>query len=313
MHSNHLLYDLHGFYSKRIAAILFPESLQGKIENINRFISVLNVDNYYNAIKNGALGIRESITFSKKIAELEPDFVDEFWENLFEFEMYWSVARGIVNNSFSFPDVDNEAFSISGFYHPLVKNVVRNNLSIDKNIVLLTGPNMSGKSTILKALSLCVYFAHIGIAVPAESCRIPYFERFLFSINVNDDIKNGYSGFMNEIVGLKQILLDLTSNHRCFALFDELFNGTNIDDAQELMRITINGLYNFKHSFFIISTHLYQLQTMGLNDNFDAYQLEAMIENGNPVHTFKLQNGWSNLKFGRLIFEKEGLTKLLSK
>jgi DNA mismatch repair protein MutS len=287
----------------------FPECLQNKIDSIKKFFLDLKIDQNYKDIERGKFAISNTIAFLDALGEIQED-IDNFWVSLFEYEMYWSIAKGINLNSFTFPVFDNDDFSIAEFYHPLIKNAVKNSLTVNRNIILLTGPNMAGKSTVLKSISLCVFLSHIGLAVPAQSCKMPFYDSFLFSINVNDDIKNGYSSFMNEIMTLKNIIIDLKNGKRCFALFDELFKGTNIDDSLELMIITINGLQQFDNSLFLISTHLYHTQLKVADNKFDAYQLEAMIEDGMPRHTFRLKKGWSNLRFGKLIFDREGLTSL---
>ena len=193
----------------------------------------------------------------------------------------------------------------------MVENPVKNNLQTTCNMVVLTGPNMSGKSTTLKAIGLCVALAHLGLAVPAENCRIPFYDQVLIAINVTDDLKNGFSHFMQEIVHLKNTAMQAKEGQRCFAIFDEIFRGTNIDDAMDVTYTTIKGLSRFKQCHFIISTHLYQLAGMLKAEVYEPYQLRAGIRDGVPVNTYQLDRGWSDLKFGRLIFEREGLTQLL--
>ncbi len=174
-----------------------------------------------------------------------------FWKRWFLFEAYLSISDGIIRHGFIFPAFDDSAFSMEGLYHPLIKNPVRNDLVAGRNVILLTGPNMSGKSTLLKAVSLCVYLGHAGLAVPASKATMPFFTTISVAINLTDSIVSGYSHFMSEIVTFKNVLKDASKHAKCFAVFDELFRGTNIEDALEISTATIKGLAKFATPCFL--------------------------------------------------------------
>jgi DNA mismatch repair protein MutS len=192
-------------------------------------------------------------------------------------------------------------------------NPVVNDFTTSNNVILLTGPNMSGKSTFLKAVSLCVYFGHIGIGVPALKAEMPFFTTIAVFINLNDDILNGYSHFMTEIMNLKNVISKSANNEKCFVVFDELFRGTNIEDAVEISTTTIKGLMKFKNSMFIISTHLHQLREVEAvkTNHIATYFFDCELKENIPQFTYKLKEGWSDLKVGRILFENEGLNKML--
>ncbi|WPV68586.1 MutS-related protein [Chitinophaga sp. LS1] len=258
------------------------------------------------------LTFQQTFSFARKlVACRERNLTARFWDSLFEYEAWWSLAMGTIKYGFTIPSFSADNFVIEEFWHPMVTNPVKNNLQTTSNMIVLTGPNMSGKSTTLKAIGLCVSLAHIGLAVPAENCRIPFYDQVLVAINVTDDLKNGFSHFMQEIVHLKNTAIQAKAGQRCFAIFDEIFRGTNIDDAMEVTFTTIKGLSQFRQCHFIISTHLYQLQGLLPPELYEPYQLRAGIQEGVPVNSYRLDRGWSDLKFGRLIFEKEGLSQLL--
>jgi DNA mismatch repair protein MutS len=248
-----------------------------------------------------------------KIAEfLEPSKVRLFWQRFFLFEAWHSIAKTHKKYNFCFPEFTGGEFAITGLYHPLLKQPVKNSIEKAHHVVLLTGPNMSGKSTLLKSMGLCVYLGHLGFGVPASSCRIPFFDTICIAINLKDDLKSGYSHFLSEIKTLKEVVTEAADNKRCFAVFDELFRGTNLEDALEISTTTIQGLTKFRHSLFFISTHLHQLKELVDLHNIDTHYIECHIKNNQPVFTYQLKTGWSDVKIGRLLFEQEGLNRLLN-
>lgn len=169
---------------------------------------------------------------------------------------------------------------------------------------------MSGKSTFLKAVGLCVYFAHLGIGIPASYGEIPFYEHFSIAINRKDDLSNGYSHFMTEIMNLKKVVKNASTSRSCFAIFDELFSGTNLEDAQEICTTSILGLSKFKNSLFFISTHIQELKNV-TNEHISTYHIGCKVVDQKPSFTYKLEKGWSNIKVGRILFEQQGLNKLL--
>lgn len=116
---------------------------------------------------------------------------------------------------------------------------------------------------------------------------------------------------MTEVMNLKTVVENATNGKRCFAVFDELFSGTNVEDAFEICRTTINGLSKFKGSYFLISTHIQELKSVS-NSRISNYYIDCELIGDKPTFTYKLKKGWSDIKVGRILFDKEGLNKLLT-
>ncbi len=302
-------------YFNKLDTKSFPTEYAVELDLLKRFLIDFNLPNYekiYKKKKNLSVAhivdlmgiITEKVTNGQAAA---------FWNRWFLFEAYLSLSKGIVEHKFIFPSFDNSVFSIEGLYHPLLKNPVPNDITASRNVILLTGPNMSGKSTFLKAISLCVYLGHQGLAVPATKAVIPFFENISAAINLTDSIVSGYSHFMTEIITLKNMVKEALQGAKCFAVFDELFRGTNIEDALEISTATIKGLTKFTNSYFFISTHLHQLKAMEeiKNGKVATFYIECELKEDTPVFTYKLKEGWSDLKIGRILFEKEGLNDML--
>lgn len=289
----------------------FPESYQQDIKRIITFLSFFELRKYEEIIREKRLKNKHIKEITDKISRLKSENkIDTFWEDLFLFESYLSINKTIIERQFVFPTFGKRGMSLIDLYHPLVKNPIKNNFTVKNNVIVLNGPNMSGKSTFLKSVSLCVYLGNLGLGIPASKGIIPSFTEFSIGINKRDDILNGYSYFMTEILNLKNILLKATEEKKCFAVFDELFSGTNIEDALEICKTTINGLSKYPLSFFFVSTHIQGLKDL-TNNNISTYYLDCDLIENIPTFTYKLKEGWSETKVGRILFEKEGLNKLL--
>jgi len=312
---NQLILFFHRLQSKyftRLDLQQFPEEYRKSIQRILQFLSNFELHKYENIVREHRLKDRHIIDLTTKINELKKkELILSFWEDLFLFEAYLSINLGILRKNFSFPNFTEKGIKLREFYHPLIDKPVKNDFEAQSNVIVLNGPNMSGKSTFLKAVGLCIYFGHLGIGIPASIGEIPFCDHFSIEINRRDDILNGYSHFMTEVMNLKSVVENATSGKQCFAIFDELFSGTNVEDAFEICRTTINGLSKFKNSYFLISTHIQELKSVS-NDRISNYYIDCELIDGKPTFTYKLKKGWSDIRVGRILFDKEGLNQLLN-
>lgn len=304
---------------KWIAAInsaLFPNPYRADLEAMEQLLTFFDLRYYSELLKEDRFGRKEVRQLSQKIAARKQDGSwSLFWSRFFLFEAFTSISIAIVRRGFTFPVTGATAITIRDLYHPLLKDPVKNDIHINRQVCLLTGPNMAGKSTLLKSIGLCVFLAHTGLAIPAGFAEIPFFDHISVFINHRDDLRNGYSHFMYEIKNLKEMLLKASAGKRCFSIFDELFKGTNNEDALAITAATVEGLNQFDASCFLISTHLHALKETAAvaGDVTHVYHIDCIVENGRPRFTYKLGNGWSDLRIGRLLFEAEGLYELLNK
>jgi DNA mismatch repair protein MutS len=311
---NQLILFFHRLQSKyflRLDLEQFPKEYSSNIKRILEFLSNFELHKYEHIIRENGLSDKHVIELTEKINKLkERDLIEPFWKDLFLFEAYLSINFGLIKNNFTFPNFDKNHIKLLEFYHPLISKPVKNNFETISNVIVLNGPNMSGKSTFLKSVGLCLYFGHLGIGIPAAFGEIPFCNHFSIEINRRDDILNGYSHFMTEIMNLKNVVENAANGQQCFAIFDELFSGTNVEDAFEICSTTINGLSKYKNSFFFISTHIQELKNVS-NDQISNYYIDCELIEDKPTFTYKLKKGWSDIKIGRILFEKEGLNKML--
>jgi DNA mismatch repair protein MutS len=300
------------FRDIRVAEL--PDDFRPTVTRIRRLFQDLEIERNHAVVRTRGFASTELPALTRLIKDkVRTGEVDAFWNDFFFFEACLSLAKGIVKHQFRFPAFIEEGLSIQGFYHPLIHNPVLNSIKVTETVTLITGPNMSGKSTLLKSIGLCVTLAHLGLAVPAEKCEMTWFDVISIAINLNDDILNGHSHFMTEVMNLKSVLLQVHEGRRCFAIFDELFRGTNPEDALAISRRTIRGLTRFKDSCFFISTHLHQLKESTIAErDVHTHYIDCQLVKNKPVFTYTLREGWSDLRIGQVIFEQEGLNDLLA-
>ena len=198
-------------------------------------------------------------------------------------------------------------FSINGFVHPFTEKGHRNNWKMDNgNICFFTGSNMAGKSTTLKAIAIAVWLAHCGLPVPAASMTCPVFDGIYTSINLPDSLRDGRSHFMAEILRIKEVLQKAKSGKRCLIILDEMFRGTNAQDALEASIAVNEILKEYPHCSFLISTHILEYAQHFEKDNTCCfYYMDSKIENGQFICPYQLLKGISEAKVGYWLVKKE--------
>lgn len=236
----------------------------------------------------------------------------------YEIDTLLSMALVGNENHFVFPEFaesDVPLFQAEALYHPLLKDAVPCNVELNKdsNFMFLTGPNMAGKTTFLKSVGIAVYLAHLGMAVPAVSLRISYFQRLFTSINIPDNVLQGYSYFFSEVKRVKQLAEYLAGGENVFSLFDELFKGTNLKDAYDASLAIISGLVRWQSSIVILSSHLWEIwDNIKKFPNAESFYFESAINNGVPVFSYRLVNGVSDARLGMAIVKNEKIMELLN-
>lgn len=171
---------------------------------------------------------------------------------------------------------------------------------------------MAGKSTFIKAVGICVYLAHIGMGVPAQNMQLSLFNGLLSNINVVDNIAKGESYFFNEVKRIKNTIEKISDGKSWLILIDELFKGTNVQDAMKCSTTVIEGLHKMPNALFILSTHLYEIgEQLQQYSNIDFRFFETSVANNELVFSYQLKKGISNDRLGYLILKREGVVELL--
>jgi DNA mismatch repair ATPase MutS len=173
---------------------------------------------------------------------------------------------------------------------------------------------MAGKSTFIKAVGAAVYLAHIGMGVPAEEMKLTLFNGILSNINVVDNIIKGESYFFNEVQRIKNTINKINDGRKWLVLIDELFKGTNVQDAMKCSLAVIKGLIKIKNSMFILSTHLYEIgEELKDYPNISFRFFETTVTDDQLEFSYQLKEGVSNDRLGYLILKREKVVDMLEK
>ena len=232
-------------------------------------------------------------------------------------DAWYSMAMAVKQLNLSFPgfvEQEQSSIEVKSLYHILVPKPVSYDvkLSPENNFIFLTGANMAGKSTFIKAMGAAVYLAHIGMGVPATEMRLTLFNGILSNINVVDNIVKGESYFFNEVQRIKNTILKINDGKKWLVLIDELFKGTNVQDAMKCSSTVIKGLIKIKNSLFILSTHLYEIgEELKAYPNISFRYFETNVKLDQLEFSYQLKEGISNDRLGYLILRREKVVDLL--
>ena len=136
----------------------------------------------------------------------------------------------------------------------------------------------------------------------------------LSNINVVDNIMQGESYFYNEVQRIKTTIEKISDGKKWLILIDELFKGTNVQDAMKCSSTVIEGLLKMKNSLFILSTHLYEIgEDLKKYPNIHFKYFETSVVNDQLHFSYQLKDGISNDRLGYLILKREGVVEMLEK
>ncbi|MFD1464763.1 DNA mismatch repair protein MutS [Lapidilactobacillus mulanensis] len=204
--------------------------------------------------------------------------------------------------------------------HPVVEKVLPANTYIpnsvimkaDTNILLITGPNMSGKSTYMRQLGLIVIMAQVGCFVPAESAKLPIFDQIFTRIGAADDLISGESTFMVEMKEANDALLNGTSHS--LLLFDELGRGTATYDGIALADAIIEYIHDHLGAKTLFSTHYHELTQLSERlEKLENVHVGATEENGKLIFLHQVLPGPADKSYGIHVAKLAGLPSQVTK
>lgn len=212
----------------------------------------------------------------------------------------------------------NHSIDIVGGRHPVVEKVmgrqsyVPNDVKMADNvdILLITGPNMSGKSTYMRQLALTVVLAQMGCFVPAETATLPIFDQIFTRIGAADDLIAGQSTFMVEMQEANRAIQNATP--QSLILFDEIGRGTATYDGMALAQAIIEFVHNHVHAKTLFSTHYHELTVLDQTlTKLKNVHVGAVEKDGDLVFLHKMEDGPADKSYGIHVAKLAGMPEEL--
>ncbi len=233
---------------------------------------------------------------------------------LAEIDCYAALAEASSIHGYVRPSFSEDELNIEGGKHPILDDMMKDPryvansvvMNQDKNILLITGPNMGGKSTYMRQNALIVIMAQIGCFVPAKKCIMPVFDKIFTRIGASDDILSGQSTFMVEMTEANRALQEATA--KSLILFDEIGRGTSTYDGMALAQAMIEYIASCVHAKTMFSTHYHELTT--ISDSVDVVKnVHVVVKEDNEKVTFlyKIKDGPAGHSYGINVARLAGL------
>ncbi|GHH96663.1 DNA mismatch repair protein MutS [Neobacillus kokaensis] len=269
----------------------------------------------------------------EKIGELEYDLFAEIREivkeyiprlqalakTVSELDVLQCFAQVSENRRYVKPQFSNERrVMIKDGRHPVVEKVLNSQeyvpndciMDPDREILLITGPNMSGKSTFMRQIALTSVLAQIGCYVPATEAVLPIFDQVFTRIGAADDLISGQSTFMVEMLEAKNAIANATQNS--LILFDEIGRGTSTYDGMALAQAIIEYIHNRIGAKTLFSTHYHELTVLEEElSKLKNIHVSAIEHNGKVVFLHKIKEGPADKSYGIHVAQLAELPKEL--
>ncbi len=285
----------------------------------SKILTIIGVDKRFSSMvnfKRSRMSICEIADFDNLIRYEERDNFRGLLDILYQLDVYTALVSIVKESNFSIPKSSDKkvGVSIEGLFHPLLNNPVDNDIqmSTENNICFITGANMSGKSTFMKAFGISCLLAHMGFPVPAREMVFSVFDGILTTINLNDNLALGHSHFYSEVQRIKCVAESMSEDKSLIIIFDELFRGTNVKDAHDGTIAIINAFAKRQNSLFFFSTHITEVaQHLKQLDAVVFKSFKSIFIENELSSTYKIDDGVSEDRLGMYIIEKEGLIELI--
>ena len=232
------------------------------------------------------------------------------------------ISLSVVSEEYNLvrPTITDEAnLKIKQGRHPVVERVskseyIANDCIMDSttNTLLITGPNMSGKSTYMRQLAIIIIMAQMGSFVPAKSATLPIFDKIFTRIGASDDLVSGESTFMVEMLEACNAIKNATA--KSLILFDELGRGTATYDGMSIAQAILEYVNKNIKCKTLFSTHYHELTSLDKEfPNIKNVHVTALEENGNITFLHKVKNGAVDKSYGIHVAKLAGMPKELLK
>lgn len=238
----------------------------------------------------------------------------------YEYDVYITVSDVARKQGFAYaracpPTTGENHIRLRDVRHPQLPRAIGNTVAVDheQNVIFLTGANMAGKSTFMKAFGIALYLGHMGFPVAASEMEFSMLDGMYTSINVPDNLNLGYSHFYAEVLRVKQVAEEVSRGKNLLIVFDELFKGTNVKDAYDATVAVTEAFAAHRNCSFIISTHIVEAgHTLRERcRNFRFVYLPTVMQGNMPTYTYQLQEGITADRHGMMIIRNEHIVEII--
>lgn len=283
-----------------------PELKEKEALILNAEEKIIEIEyNLFNEIKES---IKEKLISLKDTAEI-----------ISELDCLASLSVCAEEYNFVRPQLNTEhKIEIEEGFHPVIEKVsnntyVRNDCYMDKNIqtLLITGPNMSGKSTYMRQLAIIIILAQMGSFVPAKKANLPIIDKIFTRIGASDDLVSGESTFMVEMNEARNAIVNATENS--LILFDELGRGTATYDGMSLAQSILEYVNKHIKCKTLFSTHYHELTSLEQKlPSIENIHVSAHEENGTITFLHKIKKGAVDKSYGIHVARLAGMPEELT-
>ncbi len=297
--------------------------------NYHRKQTTVNAERY---ITDELKNLEEKIsTADERIAVLETELFAEIRNRLLDnlvsmqstarhialLDVLYSLATVAVERNYCKPIMNksNKSIEIIGGRHPVVEALLRDEEFVPNDTILndsdcrtmiITGPNMAGKSTYMRQVALITLMAHIGSFVPALSAKIALTDRIFTRVGASDDLSFGQSTFMVEMSEVSNILKNATNNS--LIILDEVGRGTSTFDGLSIAWSVMEYVSNNLMAKTLFATHYHELTDLeGKLDGVKNYRVNVKEYNNSVIFLRKIVRGGANRSFGIEVASLAGL------
>ena len=229
-------------------------------------------------------------------------------------------AQQALERNYCRPEIDrSHSLSIKAGRHPVIETLMKpgeeyvpNDIYLDKDsqqVIVLTGPNMSGKSALLRQTALIVLMAQIGSFVPADQVRFGFFDKLFTRVGASDNISRGESTFMVEMLETSMILHNLSE--RSLVLLDEIGRGTSTYDGMSIARAIVEYIHEYgKGAMTLFATHYHELNDLeGIYPRVKNFHVAVKEVGREVIFLRKLKEGGTAHSFGIHVARMAGMPK----
>lgn len=273
-------------------------------------------DTLTDALSSQTLSLLQVARYDHLLKQGFSDEMEMVLDIIYELDLYIAVSDVARTRGFAYAAAfpkEHNIFRAVELRHPGLDKGVGNPLAFyrESNLVFLTGANMAGKSTFMKSFGIAVYLAHMGFPVAAATLEFSVRDGLYSSINVADNLAQGYSHFYAEVLRVKTVAEAVSSGKYLIVLFDELFKGTNVKDAYDATLAVTRSFSDYRNCCFVISTHIIEVGGALHSGSIQFSFLPTVMDGHIPRYTYRLTEGITNDRHGMMIIENEKILELL--